>query len=1092
MAMIVSAPGLAGIAAAAGNPGTPQAGTPVYTENFENVTGTNAVGIQNYVGGAAADNETYTADPSFASTANNCNGWVASSLTARPADPCTAGGFWTEMGNLATALGEFAGESPGDATGNHALTEFTGAGTTAGVEMQTSPNAITTVHGHFYAVTADYAAVDYNGGGAGCDINDPEINLSLLDGTTLVPVGTGLDPCTAPGNRDIAVGGNNIRVAQLVSGATLWTGGSIMGVQQYDAQPSGAGNDGATDNISIVDVTPALDKSFSPTTIGVDDTSQLTYTITNTSELDAKDGWTFTDTLPTGLTVADNSASTTCPSGVVTAATGATTVGVTGDLSTGMASCTVTVDVTSSSVGTYTNGPGNVTETGLTTPGSATLTVIPHLGLSVTKTASPNPYVPGDPLTYTVTVANSGPSDATGVTVADPLPAALANAGFTWTCVGTAAPTKCDNASGSGDINTTADIAAGGNVTYTITGTVPPGATGTLSNTATATPPAGVEDAGCTPDCDATVSAPASPHLGLTVTKTATPNPFVPGETLTYTVTVANSGPSDATGVTVADPLPAGLQNFTWTCAGTAAPTKCDNASGSGDINTTADIAAGGHVTYTITGTAPAGQTSALNTATVTPPAGVVDPGCSPDCQATVNPPASPHLDLSVTKTASPDPYAAGKRLTYTVTVKNAGISDAIGVTVRDPLPAALAGAGFTWICTASTGSSCTASGSGDIADTVDIAAGGTVIYTVTGIVPAGTTGSLDNTATATPPPGAVDPGCTPFCGDTADDQAKVSLSVTKTASPDPYVPGQRLTYTITVTNSGPSNATGVKVADPLPSGLQHFTWSCTATAAPTKCDDVSGSGDIHTTADIAVGGHVTYIVTGTAPAGQTSAANTATVTPPAGTADTGCDPDCRATVSPPASPHVDLSVVKTATPNPYIAGRELTYTIVVDNAGPSDATGVTVSDQLPSALAGAGFTWTCAATAAPSKCDDASGSGSIDTTADIAVGGHVTYTVTGTVPAGTTASLNNTATITPAHGSVDPGCDSCSSTVDVPAAGMTIPSDLGRWQPAQSRTPEVAAVLALIAAATLGLAYLSARRRRTRRSAALGLGRQS
>jgi hypothetical protein len=87
--------------------------------------------------------------------------------------------------------------------------------------------------------------------------------------------------------------------------------------------------------------------------------------------------------------VADGAAATTCPAGVVTAAAGSGSVGVTGNLTAGMTSCTVTVDVTSPVPGTFTNRPADVTETGVTPPAAATVTFTPVVDLAVTKTAGP-------------------------------------------------------------------------------------------------------------------------------------------------------------------------------------------------------------------------------------------------------------------------------------------------------------------------------------------------------------------------------------------------------------------------------------------------------------------------------------------------------------------------------------------------------------------------------------------------------------------------------------------------------------------------------------------------------------------------------
>ncbi len=218
-------------------------------------------------------------------------------------------------------------------------------------------------------------------------------------------------------------------------------------------------------------------------------------------------------------------------------------------------------------------------------------------------------------------------------------------------------------------------------------------------------------------------------------------------------------------------------------------------------------VAVGGTLAYTITGTVPPGTAGSLiNTATVTPPPGSIDAGCTPSCSASAGGSGHATVGLAVTKLAAPDPFVPGAPLTYTVRVSNTGPSDAVGVHVADVLPSQLTGRGFGWTCTASTGSSCAATGSGNIADTADVAAGGILTYTVTGTVPPGMQSSLTNTATVTPPTGASSPGCDPSCVATINTDANptTSLAVTKTSTPNPYVPGSPLTYTVTVTNAGP------------------------------------------------------------------------------------------------------------------------------------------------------------------------------------------------------------------------------------------------------------------------------------------------
>jgi uncharacterized repeat protein (TIGR01451 family) len=159
-----------------------------------------------------------------------------------------------------------------------------------------------------------------------------------------------------------------------------------------------------------------------------------------------------------------------------------------------------------------------------------------------------------------------------------------------------------------------------------------------------------------------------------------------------------------------------------------------------------------------VSGTVPPETTGALvNTATVTPPAGTTDPASGNDAATDTNP-TELQANLAIQKTSSPDKYVPGAPLTYTIVVTNGGPSGADGARVQDTLPAALAA--FTWACTPSgAGASCgTASGSGNIDALVTLPAGTSATFTLSGIVPAETTGTLVNTATVAPPPGVTDP----------------------------------------------------------------------------------------------------------------------------------------------------------------------------------------------------------------------------------------------------------------------------------------------------------------------------------------------
>ena len=96
--------------------------------------------------------------------------------------------------------------------------------------------------------------------------------------------------------------------------------------------------------------------------------------------------------------------------------------------------------------------------------------------VSMAKTDGQTTAVPGQPVTYTITALNVGPSVAAGATVTDAIPPILL--GATWTCV--ASPGSSCAPSGSGGINDTVTLLVAGTATYTLTGTVDPLATGSL------------------------------------------------------------------------------------------------------------------------------------------------------------------------------------------------------------------------------------------------------------------------------------------------------------------------------------------------------------------------------------------------------------------------------------------------------------------------------------------------------------------------------------------------------------------------------------------------------------------------------------
>jgi hypothetical protein len=490
--------------------------------------------------------------------------------------------------------------------------------------------------------------------------------------------------------------------------------------------------------------------------------------------------------------------------------------------------------------------------------------------LSITKTDGVTTATPGGSVTYTITASNAGPSGVTGATVADTFPASLT---VSWSCVGAGGGT-C-TAGGSGNINDSVNLPAGASVTYTATCTISAGATGSLANTATVAVPAGVTDP--TPGNNSATDTDAlTPSANLGITKTDGVTTATPGGSVTYTITASNAGPSNTT-ATVADTFPASL-TATWTCVGAGGGT-C-TAAGSGNINDSVTLPAGGSVTYTASCNISASATGTLvNTATV---AGAASDPAPANNSSTDSDTLSPSANLGITKTDGVTTATPGGSVTYTIVASNAGPSNAPGSTVADTFPASLTA---TWTCVGAGGGTCTAAGSGNINDIVNLPSGGSVTYTVSANISASATGTLSNTATVAAAGGVTDP--VPGNNSSTDSDTlspSANLGITKTDGVTTVTAGGSLTYTITASNAGPSNAPGSTVADTLPATLTG-TWTCVGSGGGT-CT-AAGSGNINDTVNLPSGGSVTYTVScAISGAASGSISNTATVATAGGVTD--------------------------------------------------------------------------------------------------------------------------------------------------------------------------------------------------------------
>ena len=308
----------------------------------------------------------------------------------------------------------------------------------------------------------------------------------------------------------------------------------------------------------------------------------------------------------------------------------------------------------------------------------------------------------------------------------------------------------------------------------------------------------------------------------LAITKTDGSATATPGAMTVYTIVATNNGPSDVTGGTVADTF-SPILTCTWTCTASAG-SSC-TAAGAGNINDSVNLLNGGTATYTATcSISAAASGSLINTATVS--SALPDSNMA-DNSATDTDTLTPSADLSVTKTDGATSATPGGSVVYTITVSNGGPSNVMGSTLTDTFPATLSGC--TWTCTASAGSSCTAAGAGNISDNgVNLVSGGTATYTATCSVDPAATGNLANTATISS--AVSDPNMANNSATDTDTLApSADLSVSGTITPNPVQIGSNFTVDVTVTNAGPSDASGVVVTTTLPASASFLsTTGCT------------------------------------------------------------------------------------------------------------------------------------------------------------------------------------------------------------------------------------------------------------------------
>lgn len=734
-----------------------------------------------------------------------------------------------------------------------------------------------------------------------------------------------------------------------------------------------------------------------------------------------------TDTLPAGVSLV----SVTLDGADVTG-----TTNVTGAVGTGLTltlaattltagqnrTIDVTVSVPSTGTGAF-NNVASVASDGIDTDpanNDSNVDLNPDrvANLLLQKTASVTTVAVGDSYTYTLTVTNNGgPSSATGVVLVDQLPTGITFNSGTITRGGVASATGIAEAAGTVTA-TIGDMAVGEVIIVTLNVTATNAAVGTATNNASVT--ANENEPNPDPDPNtASVNVDVNAIVDLVLAKTS-PATAIAGDQLTYTITVDNNGPATATNVSVVDTLPAGV-----TFDNGTGGTFDDSVAGQVTISVP-DIAPGGRATLTMVVDVASniGGTTVTNNVAVTSDE-IELPATQGQETAAVSTNIVPSVDMQVTKVGQSATVIPGSQFSYTITVDNLGVSDATGVTLTDTLPA-----GVTLVSISEGGTAITNTATvngqqvtlpvGTFTSTAPLR---TFTYTVA--VASSVFTDITNAVTVNSDQQANEVSLNNNSAQAVTTVTpNATLVIAKSDNVDPATPGSTVTYTITVQNTGVSDARNVVVTDSLPAGV-----TVESSSAPGGAGTVNGNVLTLQFGSVAAGATQSATVTVRIPGTlRNSISNSVSVAGSGVTGGTLSDTEATA-----LTPQYDVTVTQSVSPSTVAAGSNVQFTVLVTNAASSvsSAVGVIVDNVLP-----AGLTF-----ASASLNGTTLGSLSNIAIPNLAPGESATLLVNATVAnsAANGQVLSNTANITTAPNETNVLTNNSTSAVTVDLANRSI-----------------------------------------------------